>query len=111
MQRSCARLLLDLPAKLELGLLGQRDVGADPDEADQLAVRPEARLRDGAQPAIFAVVAQVAPLEREGRWSEASPAMLFGDDPLDVVGMDPASASRASERPRDRRRVPATNST
>ncbi len=34
--------LLDQPPKLELGLLGERDVGRRPDEAGMLAVGPEA---------------------------------------------------------------------
>ena len=92
-------LLVDLAAKLELGLLGQGDVAADADEPDQLPVRAEPRLRDGAQPAIFAVMAQVAALEREAL-QRGFAGDALGDDPVDVVGMDLGrqSSVRASSK-------------
>ena len=69
---------------------------ADPDEADQLPVRPEPRLRHAAQPAIFAVVPLVAALQREALQRRFAGDAL-GDDPVDVVGMDPLAPV---ERPR-----------
>ena len=74
--------------QFELGLLGDGDVARDPDEADQFPVRPEARLRHAAQPAIFAVAAPIARLERE-RLQRRLAGDALGDDPVDVVGVDP----------------------
>ena len=65
-QRQLARPLLDAPPKLELGFLGQRDVGRRPDEADMLAVGPEPRAARAPQPAIGAVAAAEPPFQREG---------------------------------------------
>ena len=93
---SCAVRSSTCAAKLELRLLGERDVAADADEADQLPVRPEARLRHAAQPAIFAVVAPIASLEREAL-QRGFAGDALGDDPVDIVGMDPRAPV---ERPR-----------
>ena len=54
-ERQLTRLILHHPAKPELGFLGERDVRRDPDEADQLPVGSEARLRNRAEPAPLAV--------------------------------------------------------
>ena len=90
------RALVDLAAEVELGLLGQRDVARHADEPDQFAVGPEARLRHAAQPPPLAVVALVTRLERE-RLAARLPGDALGDDPLEVVGMDPLAPV---ERPR-----------
>ena len=81
------RLLFDLAPQFELGFLGDRDVAPDTDEAHELAIGAEARLRDRPQPAMFAVPTPVSALERKGlERSFAGDAL--GNDPLDVVGMD-----------------------
>ncbi len=86
-QGQLLRPLLDLAAKLDLGLLGERDVARHPDEADELAVGPEARLRHASQPAVLAVAAPEAALQGEGLEARLAGDAL-GEDALGVVGVD-----------------------
>ncbi len=91
------RSLVDLALQVELRLLGQRDVGRNPDEPDQLPVRPEARLRHAAQPAIFAVMPQIPPLKREAL-ARSLPGDALGDDALDILRMDLRTPVEAPRR-------------
>ncbi len=72
--------------QIRLGALGVGDVEGNADEACQLAHRIEARLGEGADPAVVAGPDLVATLEREG-----AEAGLTGDglrrDALDVLGV------------------------
>ena len=74
------------------------DVVGDADEADMLAVRAPARLRDRAQPAPFAVAAAEARLEHEGL-ERGLAGDRFGLDARLIVGMDDVRASHNRPRP------------
>src|SRR4029453_17919455 len=87
-RRELGRALLDLPPKLELRLFRDRDVRSYADEADDFPVRPKPGTRNGAEPAILAVVPKVARFEREGLQRRLA-GDAFRDDAVDVVGMDP----------------------
>ena len=74
-------------AQRRFGILGIGNVESGADEADMLAGRPPARLRDRLYPAPFAVVAKEARLERE-RLHRRLAGKRFGDKPLVILGMD-----------------------
>src|ERR1044072_2302085 len=75
-------LLQGLGAQFPFG-----DVVGGADEADMLALRPPARLRDRAQPAPLAVGAAEAALEHE-RFQRGLAGQRFGEDPGRILGMD-----------------------
>ena len=86
--RSCDALLqrlVQLP-KLDLGLLGDRDVVGDADEADVLSGRIPARLRFRPQPAPFAVGAAIARFQHE-RLQRRFARDLFLQDARQVIRM------------------------
>ena len=75
-----------------LGLLPLGDVVGDADEAGMLAAGPPSRLRDGADPAPFAVVAAVAGLERE-RFERRLAGQRFRDAVV-ILGMEDLRQSK-----------------
>ena len=81
--------LVDLPPQLELGFLGQRDVGRDADVADQLALGVAPRLRHRAHPAIFARRAAEARLERDRLCRSPRRRRVSAIIRALIVGMDP----------------------
>jgi hypothetical protein len=74
-------------AELELGFLGERDVGRDPDEADSSPSGPEAAAATRCAASDIRRRAACSALEREALARRLAGDAL-GDDPVDIVGMD-----------------------
>ena len=74
--------------QIGLDLLGVGDIVAGADEAAELALRPETRTRDGADPSPLAVGAAIARLQDEGL-ARGLAGHLILQDAVVVVGVQP----------------------